>query len=86
MAFRYGLLRCRATGTLQIIVQLVPLIQSLESWLALFTSMAGKDAPILLVEIAVLLVKDAIEPVPPAEMKKGFYSPYFTVPKKGGVL
>lgn len=27
------------------------------------------------VEIAVLLAKDTIEPVPPAEMKKGFYSP-----------
>ncbi len=30
--------------------------------------------------------KDAIEPVPPAEMKSGFYSPYFIVPKKGGGL
>ncbi|KAL0199608.1 hypothetical protein M9458_002795, partial [Cirrhinus mrigala] len=27
-----------------------------------------------------------IEPVPPAEMKKGFYSPYFIVPKKDGGL
>ncbi|KAL1270896.1 hypothetical protein QQF64_029912 [Cirrhinus molitorella] len=26
------------------------------------------------------------EPVPPAEMKSGFYSPYFIVPKKGGGL
>ncbi len=26
--------------------------------------------------------KDAIEPVPPAEMRQGFYSPYFIVPKK----
>ncbi len=34
----------------------------------------------------VLLAKDAIEPVPPAEMKSGFYSPYFIVPKKGGGL
>ncbi len=25
--------------------------------------------------------KDAIEPVPPAEMRQGFYSPYFIVPK-----
>ncbi len=32
---------------------------------------------------AVLLAKDAIEPVPPAEMRQGFYSPYFIVPKKG---
>ncbi len=38
------------------------------------------------VEIAVLLAKDAIEPVPPAEMRQRFYSPYFTVPKKGGGL
>ncbi len=30
--------------------------------------------------------KDAIEPVPPAEMRQGFYSPYFIVPKKGGGL
>ncbi|KAL0162349.1 hypothetical protein M9458_041745, partial [Cirrhinus mrigala] len=37
-------------------------------------------------EIANLLLKDAIEPVPPAEMKKGSYSPYFIVPKKGGGL
>ncbi len=28
--------------------------------------------------------KDAIEPVPPAEMKQGFYSPYFIVPKEDG--
>ncbi len=27
-----------------------------------------------------------IEPVPPAEMRQGFYSPYFIVPKKGGGL
>ncbi len=31
-------------------------------------------------------VNDAIEPVPPAEMRQGFYSPYFIVPKKGGGL
>ncbi len=30
--------------------------------------------------------KDAIEPVPPAEMRQGFYSPYFIVPKKDGGL
>ncbi|KAL0163564.1 hypothetical protein M9458_039317, partial [Cirrhinus mrigala] len=34
----------------------------------------------------ILLAKDAIETVPSAEMKKGFYSPYFIVPKKGGGL
>ncbi len=51
-----------------------------------FTSVLSKDAPLLRAEVAVLLAKDAIEPVPPAEMKLGFYSPYFIVPKKGGGL
>ncbi len=51
-----------------------------------FTSVLNKDAPVLCAEVAVLLAKDAIEPVPPAEMKSGFYSPYFIVPKKGGGL
>ncbi len=50
------------------------------------TSVAVRNAPILREEIAVLLAKDAIEPVPPAEMRQGFYSPYFIVPKKGGGL
>ncbi|XDV18188.1 hypothetical protein PO909_023941 [Leuciscus waleckii] len=35
------------------------------------------------VETEVLLAKDAIEPVPPADLKTGFYSPYFIVLKKG---
>ncbi|KAI2653956.1 Transmembrane protein 255B [Labeo rohita] len=43
-------------------------------------------AAVLRAEVAVLLAKDAIEPVPPAEMKSGFYSPYFIVPKKSGGL
>ncbi len=47
---------------------------------------AARNAPVLREEIAVLLAKDAIEPVPPAEMRQGFYSPYFIVPKKGGGL
>ncbi len=51
-----------------------------------FTSVLSKDAPVLRAEVAVLLAKDAIEPVPPAEMKSGFYSPYFIVPKKGSGL
>ncbi len=51
-----------------------------------FTSVLSKDAPLLRAEVTVLLAKDAIEPVPPAEMKSGFYSPYFIVPKKGGGL
>ncbi len=45
--------------------------------------MLNKDAPVLCAEVAVLLEKDAIEPVPPAEMESGFYRPYFIVPKKG---
>ncbi|KAL0160080.1 hypothetical protein M9458_043805, partial [Cirrhinus mrigala] len=44
------------------------------------------QAAVLRAEVAVLLAKDAIEPVPPAEMKSGFYSPYFIVPKKSGGL
>ncbi len=50
------------------------------------TSVAVRDAAVLHEEIAVLLAKDAIEPVTPAEMRPGFYSPYFIVPKKGGGL
>ncbi len=50
------------------------------------TSVAVQNAPVLREEIAVLLAKDAIEPVPPAEMRQGFYSPYFIIPKKGGGL
>ncbi len=49
-------------------------------------SVEARNAPVLREEIAVLLAKDAIEPVPPAEMRQGFYSPYFIVPKKGGGL
>ncbi len=48
------------------------------------TSVSVRNAPVLREKIAVLLAKDAIEPVPPAEMRHGFYSPYFIVPKKGG--
>ncbi len=48
--------------------------------------MRAADAPILRAEIAVLLAKDAIELVPPADMRSGFYSPYFIVPKKSGGL
>ncbi len=51
-----------------------------------FTSVKAVDAPVLCAEIAVLLAKDAIEPVPPADMRSGFYSPYFIVPKKSGGL
>ncbi len=51
-----------------------------------FTSLKAVDAPVLCAEIAVLLAKDALEPVPPADMRSGFYSPYFIVPKKSGGL
>ncbi len=50
------------------------------------TSVAVRNALVLREEIAVLLAKDAIEQVPPAEIRQGFYSPYFIVPKKGGGL
>ncbi|KAI2664149.1 ORF V: Enzymatic polyprotein [Labeo rohita] len=53
----------------------------------LFTTVhSDTHAAVLRAEVAVLLPKDAIEPVPPAEMKSGFYSPYFIVPKKSGGL
>ncbi|KAI2661461.1 ORF V: Enzymatic polyprotein [Labeo rohita] len=53
----------------------------------LFTSVhSDTHAAVLRAEVAVLLAKDAIEPVPPAEMNSGFYSPYFIVPKKSGGL
>ncbi len=48
--------------------------------------MTVRDAPVLCVEIAVLQAKDVIAPVPPAEMKQGFYSSYFIVPKESGGL
>ena len=50
------------------------------------TAVRDENAAVLRAEIATLLAKDAIEPVPSADMKKGFYSPYFIVPKKGGGL
>lgn len=49
-----------------------------------FTLVNAANASVLHVDIAVLLAKDAIEPVPPADMKTGIYGPYFIVPKKGG--
>ncbi|KAL0152396.1 hypothetical protein M9458_052119, partial [Cirrhinus mrigala] len=52
----------------------------------LSTSVRGENAAVLRAEIAVLLGKDAIETVPSTKIKKGFYSPYFIVPKKGGGL
>ncbi|XDV43566.1 hypothetical protein PO909_012030 [Leuciscus waleckii] len=49
-------------------------------------TMVGGNAPVMRAEVATLLAKGAIETVPPAEMKSGFYSPYFIVPKKSGGL
>ncbi len=51
-----------------------------------FTSVKAVDTHVLRAEIAVLLAKDAIELVPPADMRSGFYSPDFIVPKKNGGL
>ncbi len=48
-------------------------------------SVRGENAAVLRAKVATLLEKGAIEPVPLAEMKKGFYSLYFIVPKKGGL-
>ncbi len=50
------------------------------------TSVKAIDAHVLYAEIVVLLTKYVIEQVPPADMRSGFYSPYFIVPKKSGRL
>ncbi len=42
--------------------------------------MAVRDTLVLCEEIAVLLEKDAIEPVHPAEMRQGFTVPNVTIP------
>ncbi len=47
-----------------------------------FASVKAVNAHILRSENVVLLVKDAIEMVPPADMRSGFYSPYFIVPQE----
>ncbi|XDV26483.1 hypothetical protein PO909_030196 [Leuciscus waleckii] len=47
------------------------------------TPLRAASGHVLRAEIAVLLAKDAIEPVPPTNMRSGYYSPYFIVPKKG---
>ncbi len=90
--------RCPTTGTS--VAPLVPLARSLGAWLALpspsrwllrtirlgYAIQFARRPPGLRAEIAVLLAKDAIEPVPPADMRSGLFSPYFIVPKKGGGL
>lgn len=50
------------------------------------TRVSAKHTIILLQEVEKLLEKQAIEPVPPAEVRQGFYSTFFLVPKKTGDL
>lgn len=45
-----------------------------------------KDAHVLHSEVKSMLVKRAIEVVPPAQSESGFYSRYFIIPKKDGGL
>ncbi len=49
-------------------------------------SSEGSRCPWLVRGISVLLAKDVMVPVPPADMKAGFFSPFFIVPKKCGGL
>lgn len=50
------------------------------------TYVDAKHLPIILSEVESLLEKGAIEPVPPSQIKSGFYSTFFLVPKKTGDL
>ncbi len=52
----------------------------------LATTVRCEDAQVLRAEVMNLLEKGAIEIVPPAQSKSGFYSRYFLVPKKDGDL
>ncbi len=49
-------------------------------------SSEGSGCPCLVRGITVLLAKDVMGPVPPADMKAGFFSPYIIVPKKSDGL
>ncbi len=49
-------------------------------------SSEGSRCPWLVRGISVLLAKDVMVPVPPADMKARVFSPYFIVPKKSGGL
>ncbi len=49
-------------------------------------SSEGSRCPWLVRGISILLAKDVMVPVPPADMKAWFFSPYFIVPKKSGGL
>ena len=48
------------------------------------TPLRGPSADILTTEVKTLLSKDAIEVVPENQAQEGFYSTFFSVPKKGG--
>ncbi len=50
------------------------------------TTVRPGQAAVLRQEIVSLLEKEAIEELPPTQMESGFYSWYFAVPKKVGVL
>ncbi|CAM4697881.1 unnamed protein product [Leuciscus chuanchicus] len=73
--------RCTTDGTS--VVHVTPLFAwSPPRFRGVRFTMVGGNAPVMRAEVATLLAKGAIETVPPAEMKSGFYSPYFIVPKK----
>ncbi len=57
-----------------------------ESTFPLLLLTSAKNAHILRSEVVNLLAKGAMEAVPPAQSKSGFYSRYFLVPKKDGGL
>ncbi len=77
--------RCTTTG--MSIVPLEPLAQRLEAWSRTirlgYTIQFARRPPKF---NGVLETSVAIEPVPPAERRQGFYSPYFIIPKKRGGL
>ncbi len=50
------------------------------------TTVRSEDAQVLRAEMIYLLVKGAIEVVPPAQSESGFYSRYFLIPKKDSGL
>ncbi|KAI2657489.1 Transposon Ty3-G Gag-Pol polyprotein [Labeo rohita] len=64
------------------VTPLRPLAENFSDWL----NLPNPSRWLLRTIRLVLLAKDAIETVPSSEIRKGFYSPYFTVPKKGGGL
>ena len=49
-----------------------------------YTLLKGPGSCVLLDEVAGLLEKSAVESVAPSQVRDGYYSTYFTVPKKDG--